>query len=218
MAKNKKIKFNFDKIKETHFYDFLRPLGKLINKFFFKIEYTGVENIPSEGGYIMASNHIHAMDPVIIAMGIKKRQLHFMAKKELFENKLAAFFITLFNAFPIVRGGADARGLDYAKRIPQEGYVLGIFIEGTRSKDGTPQKAKKGVAAIANASHCNILPVAVYNNEGVKKHTKYTVRYGKPIEYSELNLSDDPSKDELQAAADYVMDKIKALWEEGHCN
>ena len=213
----KKVKFNYDKVKERGIYDFLRPLGRFICRCFYKVEYTGMENIPEEGGFIMASNHIHALDPLLIAMGMKKRQLHFMAKKELFENRFVAWFISMVNAFPIVRGGADTKALDFAKKIPAEGYVLGIFIEGTRSKDGTPQKAKKGVASIANASHCKILPVSVYNNEGLKKHTKYTVRFGKPIEYEELGLPDEPSRDELGVAADYVMDKIKVLWEEGHC-
>lgn len=214
----KSVNFDFEKIKEGKAYDILRPLGRFICKLFFKVEYVGTENIPEDGGFIVASNHIHALDPLIIALGIKNRQLHFMAKKELFDNIFVAKLITIVNAFPIVRGGADARALNYAKRIPAEGHILGIFIEGTRSKDGTPQRAKKGVASIANYSKCNVLPVSVYNNDGLKKHTKYTVRFGKAIDYSELNMSEEPSRDELGFAADYIMDKIKLQWEEGHCN
>lgn len=209
--------FDYSVLKEGKIYDTLRPLGKLITKSLYKIEYVGTENIPADGGIILASNHIHAIDPLIIAMGMEKRQLHFMAKKELYENPIVAKLFTKVNAFPVSRGLSDKNAIEYAVRVVKEGYVLGIFPEGTRSRNCKPARAKSGVAVIAKAAQADIVPVAVISTDNLKKHTKYTVRFGKPIKYEELGLNDESTRDDVRAAAAFVMDKIKALWEEGHC-
>ncbi|MCR5523333.1 MAG: 1-acyl-sn-glycerol-3-phosphate acyltransferase [Clostridia bacterium] len=211
-------KFDYSKIKEHRIYDILRPVGVLVCKLFFKVRYTGQENIPDEGGFILASNHIHALDPLIIALGMKKRQMHFMGKRELFENAFIGKCLTLVNGFPVSRSSSDSAALGYASRIPEEGYVLGIFPEGTRSKDGNPGKAKRGVADIAFNSKCGILPVCVYNDEGLKKRSKYTVRYGKFIPYEELGMSEEATREEKLECAEAVMSKIVELREEGHCD
>lgn len=215
-----KIKFDYSKIKERKIYDILRPLGRFVIRCFYKVEYAGQENLPAEGGYILASNHIHALDPLMISLGIKNRQMHFMGKKELWKNPFIAWCLTTVGGFPIARGAADKMALSYADRIPAEGYILGIFPEGTRSKipNSAPGKPKRGVASIAANAKCGIVPVSVYNNDSLKKHTKYTVRYGKMIPYEELGLSEESTREEQIAAADMVMQKITELWEEGHCS
>ena len=182
----------------------------------YKVKYYGRENIPTEGGFILASNHIHMIDPLIISCGIKKRQMHFMAKKELWNNPFVAWAFTKANGFPIARGSADVVALKYAERIPKEGYILGIFPEGTRSKDGNIGKAKRGISAIAFEAKCGILPVSVYNSDNLKKHTRYTVRYGEFIPYEELGFSENPTREEEQEVADRIMEVIKKLQEEGH--
>lgn len=209
--------FDYSKLKESKFYDRLRPIGKaLLVKGLFKIEYTGLENIPEDGGYIVASNHIHALDPVFIALGMK-RQIHVMGKQELFKNPLIKAILTKLNGFPVVRGARDRQALDYAVRIIREKMILGMFPEGTRSKTFTPARAKAGVALIAKEAKADILPVAIYNDKKMKSGSKITVRFGKPIPFEELGLNDESTKEELRASANNVMDKIVALWEEGHC-
>ncbi len=212
-------KYDFSKpIKEGKTYNILKPLGVLISRIFFKIKYIGKENIPADGGYIIASNHIHGLDPLIIALGLpKKKQMHFMAKKELWDNPFTAWCFTKVNGFPVSRGRADTTSFKHAIEVIKKGFILGIFPEGTRSKDGTPQKARRGVSAIAASAKSGILPVAVYNNEGCKFRSKYTVKYGKFIPYEDLGFSEEPTREEQIAAADFIMDKIKELWEEGHC-
>ena len=208
--------FDYSKIEEHKIYDILRPLGKFVNRTQYKIEYIGTENIPAEGGFILASNHMCALDPLFIAIGMKKRQLHFMGKKELFENKMIRWFLSTVNGFPIVRGGADSEAMNYAIRIVKEGKILGIFPEGTRSKDHKPAKAKSGVAVIAKEAHSDILPVSIYSSDDMKKHTKLTIRFGNIIRFEELGLNDDSTRTELKDAAAFVMDKIIELWEMGH--
>lgn len=204
-------------IKFSKGYEMLRPLGVVVNKLQYKIEYVGLENVPAEGGFILAANHVNTLDPVFIAIGLKDRQIHYMGKKELFENAFTNWLFTKANAFPIARGKADSEALNYAIRDVKEGNILGIFPEGTRSRTGKMGRAKSGVAVIAKAAKADILPVAFCSTDNFKKHTKLTVRFGKMIPFEELNLGEDSGREELKAAATYVMDKIAALQEEGHC-
>ena len=209
--------FDYSKITEGKLYEAVRPIGKALEKMLYKIEYTGTENIPENGGFILASNHLNALDPVFIALGMEKRQLHFMGKKELFENAFVKFFLSRLNGFPIVRGGADSEALNYAIRIVKEGYVLGMFPEGTRSKDYKPARAKSGVAVIAKEAKADILPVAIYTSDDMKKGTKLTIRYGELIPYEKLGISDESSREEIRGCAQNIMEEIKKLWEMGHC-
>lgn len=209
--------FDYSKLSDSKTYDFLRPVGKLVCKMLYDFEYVGLENIPEEGGFILAANHYTALDPVYISVPIEKRQLHFMAKKELYDNKIVAWAFTKLNGFPIVRGSRDKAALDYAIRIPKEGYVLGIFPEGTRSKTFTPGNAKSGVALIAKEAKAPVLPVSIYNTEKMKKRTKVTIRFGKLIPYEELGFTGEDSRDEIREVAKNIMGEINKLWEEGHC-
>ncbi len=209
--------FDYSVISESKTYDKLRPIGKAVENMLYKIEYVGVENIPADGGLIIASNHINALDPVFIGCGIENRQLHFMGKKELFENPIAKYFLTKLNGFPIVRGGADSEALDYAIRVVKEGHILGIFPEGTRSKTFKPARAKNGVALIAKEAKADVLPVSIYTSDDMKKHTKLTVRFGEVIPYEKLGLNDESSRDEIRACAQNIMAEIVKLWEMGHC-
>ena len=204
-------------IKDSKTYTKLFPLGrKIINKLY-KVEYVGLENIPKEGGYIIASNHIDALDPVIIGLGIEDRQLHFMGKKELFENPVAKSFLTKLNGFPIVRGSADSEALNYAVRVVEEGHILGIFPEGTRSKDFKPARAKSGVSMIAHKAKADILPVSIYNRDQMKKGSKITVRFGELIPYENLGIGEEASREEIKGAAKTIMSEIVKLWGMGHC-
>lgn len=204
-------------IEDSKTYDKLRPLGASIINKLYKIEYVGIENVPKEGGFILASNHMHALDPVFIGLGMKERQLHFMGKKELFENPIAKSFLTKLNGFPIVRGGADTQALDYAIRVVKEGHILGIFPEGTRSKDYKPARAKSGIGLIAKETKADILPVSIYNRDEMKKGTKITVRFGEVIPYEKLGFTEDGAREDVKNCAKYVMAEIVKLWGMGHC-
>lgn len=210
--------FDYSKVKEEgELYDKLRPLGIKITNSLYDIEYIGTENIPAEGGFIIASNHVKALDPVFIALGVKDRQIHFMGKKELFEKPIVRSFLKAANGFPIVRGGADKEALDYAERVVKEGKILGIFPEGTRSKDYKPARAKSGIGLIAKEAKADILPVSIYNRDNMKKGTKLTIRFGEIIPYESLGFTEEGSRDEVRACAKFVMSEIVKLWGKGHC-
>ncbi len=210
--------FDFTKHNSRFIYNVLRPLANTVVKIKYKVEYIGVENIPQNGGFIMAANHITAIDPIIIAVGCKK-PMHFMAKEELFKNKLIGAFLAGLNAFPVDRTKFDYKSVNYAVEIVKSGNVLGIFPEGTRSPDFTPKKGKGGVCYIAKECKCDVLPVSIYTSDEAKSGTKLTVRYGKPIKYEDLQFDPDSKKmKDLRHAAKLIMEEITKLWEEGHGN
>lgn len=209
--------FDYSKMKDYATYDILMPLNILLfNKTMFRVTFVGREHVPKEGGFILAANHIHFLDPLIIA-GSRARVMHFMAKEELFRNSAAAYFLTRFNAFPVKRGTSDKSSVAYAIRMVREGKVLGIFPEGTRSPDYRPGAPKAGVALIAKQAHADVLPVSIYSGQKAKFGTEITVRFGKMIPYEELGITQEGGTRELREASRLVMDRITELWEEGPC-
>lgn len=210
--------FDFSRTKPRFLYRILRPLANIIVRSRYEVEYIGAENIPESGGFILASNHITVLDPVIIAVACK-RPLHFMAKEEIFRNKIAGWFFAGLNSFPVDRTKFDEDAINYAIEIVKQGDAMGIFPEGTRSPDFTPKKGKGGVCYIAKMCKCDVVPVSIYTSDRAKKGTKLTVRYGKPIPHEELQFDPESIKmKDLRYAANLIMQRITELWEIGHGN
>ena len=208
--------FDYSVIRDRKYYDVMRHPCIVALKIGLRIKCVGKENIPEEGAFILACNHIHFVDPAVIIAQCT-RPVHFMAKAEAFKNKLAAWLLTHLNVFPVNRGRSDRSSIDYAIKLVENGHVLGIFPEGTRSKDLKPQKAKAGVALIAKQTKADILPVSVYSEKKGGMFRKVTVRFGELIKFEELGLSDESTTRELREASDKIMGEIVDLWEEGHC-
>lgn len=211
------MKFDYTKVKQYKLYSMLKFIAVIVCKLRYKINYIGLENLPKEGGLIIACNHQNNFDPIVLGRA-SKRVVHFMAKEELFEKNAFGRFLLHLNAFPINRGAGDMTAIDFSEEIIKKGWVLGIFPEGTRSKDFKPGKGKSGVALIAKQTKADILPVAIYTDEEYKKGTRLTVRFGNVIKNEELGFSEgDYSAKELRAASKRIMGEITTLWEEGHC-
>lgn len=164
------------------FYKFARAIIRPIIYLLFRPKIEGLENFPMDGKIILYSNHISALDPVLIGCVIP-RQIFFMAKMELFRNPILAAIIRGLGAFPVKRGTADLSAIKHSQKVLKEGKVFGIFPEGTRSKTGTLQAFSHGIASIAHKSKANIIPVAIIGN--YKPFKPITVRIGKPINFSE---------------------------------
>lgn len=208
--------FNFNRIEPRSSYRLFSPFAKLLIKLKYRVKYIGMENLPKEGGYILASNHIMALDPVILAVA-SKRPLRFMAKKEVFRNKISGWLMTMMNAFPVDRSKFDEESINYAINVVHNGDILGIFPEGTRSPDFTPKKGKGGACYIAKVCKCDVVPVSIYTSDKAKTGTKLTVRYGKPIKYEELKFDPDSMKmKDLRHATSIIMERITDLWRLGH--
>lgn len=206
------MKFDFSAPRESRLYNVFRPLAKGFISLRFCVTSFGEENIPEKGAFILAANHISALDPVMIISHCP-RTLHFMAKDELFKNPVFASFLKKTNVFPVKRQTSDKRALEFAKRIISSGWALGIFPEGSRIKDAIPKRAKNGVSYLAAKTKADVLPVSIYKAPGEKKLRPHiTIRFGKLIKNSELGFSEEYSQQKIRESSEKIMSAITALW------
>lgn len=208
--------FHYDPDKESKAYPRIRPLIHFLVKFVFREQVVGTENIPPKGEFIIACNHITAIDPVFVAESCPLT-VHFMAKNSLFKKGFSRRLLTTMNAFPVDRAGVDMKAIRYAQALLDRHHVLGIFPEGTRSKTGKPQRAKGGVALIAAQTKTDILPVCIYFSEKPHFRSRLTIRYGEVIPFESLGLDENEHNAQtLRNAAGQVMERITELWQQGH--
>lgn len=159
-------------------------LGAVI-RCIFRVKVEGGENLPDKGSYIVACNHICDADPVILAVAVKnRRQIRFMAKKELFKVPLLAQLVKALGAFPVDRGGADVGALKHSLKLLQNGEVVGIFPQGTRYPKVHPKEStvRNGVGMLAKRSGAMILPACIEtkNFKMIPFFRRTYVRFGTP--------------------------------------
>ena len=192
---------------------FVRVTVRMLYHLWYNMRFEGLENLPEEEGVIIASNHRSYADPVRLTMYMK-RPVRYMAKQELFKNKLFSWFITSLGAFPVERGKGDMKVIEKSSEILHSGENLVIFPEGTRSKTNTVAKGKTGVALIAAMSGADVLPVGIcFEGDHLRFRTKLTIRYGKLIKAEELAISEKHTPAELKQVKRRIMDDITALVE-----
>lgn len=187
----------------------LRPLVKIL----FPYEVIGAKNAESlTGGYIICSNHLSNIDPVFLIISHPK-PIRFMAKAELFKNKILKWFFSSLGAFAVKRGKGDQQAISEAQEILQSGNIMGIFIEGTRSKTGEFLRPKSGAAVLSASSKSPVLPVCITGTAPDRKvhiFKKTIIKYNKPIMPPDLDTN-NISRSDLKAATNLIMDKIKEM-------
>ncbi|MHB0911993.1 MAG: lysophospholipid acyltransferase family protein [Armatimonadota bacterium] len=171
-------------------YQISRRLLWLILRLTGRIEAYGRENIP-EGGVILAPNHQSHLDPPATGACIA-RQVHYMAKVELFQPPIFGRWMHLAGCFPVTRGTADRGAIRRALELLAEGRIVCIFPEGTRS-DGPLREAELGIGMIALKSGAPVVPVAISGTRemlpkgGKPRFGRVTVTYGKPLTFENLS-------------------------------
>lgn len=179
----------------------------------YSLKYEGKKNVPKKTAVIYASNHRTNADPPLLAAGTYGK-FAFMAKEELFKNKLFGWLIRKLGAFPVSRGKGDMGVIDTAIERLGAGRSLMIFPEGTRSKDGKVGRGHTGAALIAARSGNLIIPVGIVFGEKLKFRTRITVKYGKPIDPADYcTICDEPNPRELVRLKNAYMKEIKILVE-----
>ncbi len=199
--------------KQTKFIAAIVAVLSVIVKIVFRVEIKGLENLPTSGGVVFCSNHISFVDPVFWLVKTKKR-ICFMAKAELFKFKPLAWLLGKAGAFAVDRGGNTTGPVEHAIEIVKNGGILGIFPEGTRSKDNKPKRAKAGTAFIANETGADVVPMAIVVKDKVKPFCKVKLIIGKPIAHEEIHF-EGRDRQGLKQATTKIMDEITALWEMG---
>ena len=181
--------------KGSALYMFLKAIVSPVYRFFARVKISGKENIPAGNGAIICCNHIGISDIFILGTTFPK-QIHFLAKKEWFDNGFLKWLFTALGAVPLDRGGKDVGALKSAVRIVNEGKTLAIFPQGHRYPGENPANTpiKSGLGLIACHTHAEIIPVCIKTkNEKYKFLRKKEVIYGKPIKISEMNLENSGS-------------------------
>ena len=178
----------------------------------FRWRVTGAENIPVSGGVIIASNHVSNFDPFVVGTAVA-RKLHFMAKEELFVNPVMRVFIQWLGAFPVRRGASDRTAIRTAINLLENGNMVGLFPEGTRSKNGQLGQAEPGLAMIAAKAGATIIPTAVIGTNKVFRDgsllPQFRVYFGEPI----VVKKDKASKEDLEKISNTMMQEIRTLLE-----
>jgi 1-acyl-sn-glycerol-3-phosphate acyltransferase len=180
------------------FYWFMKNLvaGPIL-KTVFRPWITGLENIPKEGGVILASNHLSFIDSVFLPLLIQRR-IYFLAKSDYFTGKgfgnwATKHFLLGTGMIPIDRSGGKASeaSLNTGLSVVARGDVLGIYPEGTRSPDGKLYRGRTGVARMILEGHVPVVPIAMVDTEKVMpigakipKVRRIGVIIGEPLDFS----------------------------------
>ncbi|MBQ7529036.1 1-acyl-sn-glycerol-3-phosphate acyltransferase [bacterium] len=169
----------------------LRRLARVFLNFTGGFEVKGLENVPKDGAYILASNHLSYSDPVML-LGALPRPVYYMAAKELFDIPVFGKVISFLQAFPVERGKQDLRALVTCQKLLQSGEAVVIYPEGRICQGEGVGKLQAGAALLAIKSKVPIVPVFIVGSDkflplGDKwiHFTRKEVRFGKPIYFEE---------------------------------
>ncbi len=183
-----------------------------IYKFVFKGHLIGRENIPQKDSFIMVSNHGSLLDPPLLGHALG-RNISFMAKAELFKIPFLGFIIKACGAYPVKRGIADKNTIKTACKKLLNDNCIGIFIDGTRQKNGLVNKPKQGAALLAFKNQKLLLPVAIVNSHRLIRFkffiplfSKIVIKVGKPVQPPQSS-----SREDLNSVTMHLQDKINNL-------
>lgn len=191
-------------------YKFLLNIIKIFLKIFYPYEIVWAHNFEKKNKkMIICSNHVSNLDAIFICLALDCK-IYFLAKKELFKNCLISSFLKNMGAISVDRGNNDINAIKDALNVLKSNKVLGIFIEGTRSKNGEFLRPKSGAAFLASETNAIIVPVCITpeNRRKIKLFSKTRINFGIPIENLKLNTK---SYKEIRTATEYIMNQIRKL-------
>lgn len=193
-------------------YAFSRSLAESLLRVATPYQVIGQEHLPADSNFILAANHFHFIDPPLLAVACD-RELHFIAKQEIFRVPGLGQLVTSLNAIPVRRGRFDRDALDRALAVLKAKQNLLIFPEGGR-KRGYSQYPRAGIGYLAVQSGVPIIPAYINNSdrigEAFRRRCQVTVVFGAPI-----TIADCPfpitERDAYRRVADHVMQRVYHL-------
>jgi len=188
----------------------VRCTGRL----FFGLTVEGLEHVPAQGKLLIAANHQSYLDPLLMG-SVLSREIHYLAKVELFRNPLFGALLRHLHSIPINRSGQDIESLRQAIKALESGGALLVFPEGTRSRTGQFLRPTKGLALLAKQSDAPVVPAYIYGTRGCWKRLfrprSLKVVFGQPLRFSTFNVEQLKGADSYRTFSDKIMQTIAAL-------
>ena len=174
-------------------YSLLTPIMRVLFRLYYNPKIINKEVIPKEGPILIVGNHKHIYDQCLTIMATK-RVIHYMAKKEYFDGKMAWFF-KLVGCIPVDRSIKDHNATDKALKVLNSGGAIGLFPEGTRNKtkDVFLLPFKFGTVSMAKKTNATIIPFGLTGDYKFRSKN-LTIRYGTPFKVGEMDLEDANKK------------------------
>jgi len=200
----------------------LWPLFRLV----FRVRIEGREHVPRRGGAVLAANHQSFCDSLFLPLAVRRR-VTYLAKAEYFDKKRTAWFFRAVGQIPIHRTGGDAsaRALATAREVIEQGNLIALYPEGTRSTDGNVHRGRTGVARLAMECDVPVVPVGIQGTERIQPRGSrwfrpflpVVVRFGPPMHFDSAGLVDAEtgrtSSERLRGFTDELMAEIARLAE-----
>jgi 1-acyl-sn-glycerol-3-phosphate acyltransferase len=198
-------------------YRVCRWILALLFRVYFRLRIIGAEQVPAEGPVILASNHASFADPPMVGVGVP-RMCNYLARADLFENRLFGWWLREVGVVPVDRDGGSAAGLRTILGRLRQGSAILLFPEGTRTTDGRLQAARSGVGLMVMKSGAPVVPVRLTGSFEAwgRRHLLPRPRLVKvffgPVLRFEAQLAEARtcSKDRLKALYQEVSDQIMA--------
>jgi 1-acyl-sn-glycerol-3-phosphate acyltransferase len=195
---------------------------RVIAALYFRRREAGIENIPAEGPFILASNHASFMDPPLVGASCT-RPISYLARESLFTNPLFGRVLRAVGCVPVDRDGASGRGLKtiFERLLNGDGIIL--FPEGTRTRDGRLQPGRPGIGLVVLRSTVPVIPVRIFGTFEAYGRTRrfprprqVALRFGAPLHFTEARAeaatASRPRLKELyQEVADTIMAEIARI-------
>ncbi len=175
---------------------FAQAACAVVLRLLYRLEVRNAGVVPAEGPALIAANHQSFLDPPAIGCRVSQRQLDFVARGGLFENRHFGWLIAFLNSIPVSEEGPDAAAIREILRRLGMGRCVMIFPEGSRTDDGEMHEFKRGVSLLVKRAKCPVVPAAIEGAFEVWPRTRkrpkllgaprVRVLYGEPIAYDEL--------------------------------
>ncbi len=202
-------------------YDSFRTLFMIILKVVYRLRVRGISNIPKTGAVLMVANHQSFVDPPMIGSPINHRHTDFLARGGLFKFKPFGWVITLLHSTPIKQGSGDAGAMKATIAKLNEGKMMLVFPEGSRTDSGEVQEFQRGIALLLKRVQCQVIPVGIAGAYDVWPRTRkfpklftrpMSVVYGQPIDSKELMTQGaDHAMNELRTRVIELVDQAEEL-------
>lgn len=198
------------------FYRICRFTWWVIFKVYLSAKFLNNERLPATGAYILCMNHQSFIDPPLAGTSTP-RVLWYLARKTLWDDKVLGWFLSRWNVVPVDQERPDMTSLKKMLKLLKEDKPVLLFPEGERTRDGQLLPGKPGVGLLVAKSGKPVIPMRIFGafealpiNGKLKRHP-VTIKYGHPIDFTEMIKAGKDDKDIYQKISDRIMEEIGKL-------